>query len=165
MRLERIIPIFFLHRRVGAGLRIRELHVLSEQLEVLEELDGLGGLLGAVEDDKGLPSSLDALLGDDIDDGAYVGKGVAQFLYEFGDFDALVEVADLVRSKSVDVLVRCSKFVVCISYVESVSRQLCSPGLRWFVRSAMYERCVWSRLALIRGHDDDTRDGRGSSDT
>ena len=93
--LQRLISILFSHGGIRPGPRIRKLHRLPEQVEVLQNLDRFGRLVRGLEDHKGLPFGFHILLGDDVEDSARVAEGVAEFFDEARDFDFLVEVADL----------------------------------------------------------------------
>lgn len=70
-------------------------HLLAEQVEALEIIDGVLRAVDIVVDDKGLALALEALFGDDVDDGAELVEEAVQGFDQGRDLDALVEVADV----------------------------------------------------------------------
>lgn len=63
-------PSFLLHDYIALRPRKVEHHRLSENLEALNVLDGMGGGLLVVEDDKRLAFALQGLLRDNVNDRA-----------------------------------------------------------------------------------------------
>jgi len=124
VRLERRIAILPLHRSVGPRLRKIQVHLLPEQVEALQVVDGVLRAVDIVVDDEGLALALQALFGDDVDDGAELVEETVQGFDQGWDLDALVEVADVYPVLS-------GLWLAVLVVPE-----------RWFVRCAMYERCV-----------------------
>lgn len=95
VRLQPFLPVFPQDGGIRPGLGERQLHLLAEDLEALQFLDGLLRAALIVVDDEGLAFALQALLRDDVNDGAVFGEEVAEGGSQKGDLDTLVEVADV----------------------------------------------------------------------
>jgi hypothetical protein len=95
MRLESLLAIFFLNSLVGAGFGEGEGHGFLEEIKALQRIDGILRGIDRVEDDECLTFRFEVLLGDNVDDVAEFAKDVAERGGQGGDFDAFVEVADL----------------------------------------------------------------------
>lgn len=69
-----------LHRSIAPGLGKVEDHGLAEQFEAVDLVNGIGGALGRVEDDKGLSLALQTALRNNINHVSIFGKDLAQSL-------------------------------------------------------------------------------------
>jgi hypothetical protein len=93
--LEFLLTILSLNRSIRPRLCEVQVHLPPEQVEALEVVDGVLRAVHIVVDDKGLALALEALLGDDVDDGAELVEEAVQRFDQGGDLDGLVEVADV----------------------------------------------------------------------
>lgn len=71
------------------------MHLLAEELEAIDFVNGVLGRLDLVKDDKGLTLSSEILPGDDVDDGAIFNKDFAEAFDQIRELDAFFEVFDL----------------------------------------------------------------------
>lgn len=95
MLIEILLSALAFDGGVALGLGKLAFHLLAGELEPVEVFDGLLGGFGVVEDDEGLALAPQALLGDDVDNGAIFGKDLAERLGQVRDFELLFEVFDL----------------------------------------------------------------------
>lgn len=95
VRLKGLGAVLLLDRRIAPTLGELDCHRFVVQVEALEHLHGLGGLIGGVVDDEGLTAGLEVLLGDDVDDLAKLAEDLLQAVDERRDLDLLVEVLDI----------------------------------------------------------------------
>jgi hypothetical protein len=93
--LESRITVLPLHRRIRPRLCKVQAHLAPEQVEALQVVDGVLRAVHIVVDDEGLALALEALFGDDVDDGAELVEEAVQRFDQGRDLDALVEVADV----------------------------------------------------------------------
>jgi galactokinase len=93
--LQRVVAVFSLHSSIWPRLREIQAHLLSEEVEALEVVDRVLRAVHIVVDDERLSLALQALLCDDLDNGAELVEKSMERLDQGGDFDAFVEVADL----------------------------------------------------------------------
>jgi hypothetical protein len=151
MRLEPFIAIFSFYSLVGAGFGEGQGHGLVEQIEALQRIDGILRGIDRVEDDERLAFGFEILLGDNVDDFAEFAENVAQRGGQRGDFDAFVEVSDLLTDITHALLDWKNRKMMSerdilwiVSYIYAMDKRLVYRRelLRVFVRSAMYERCV-----------------------
>ena len=95
MRLQPILSILPLHRRIRPRLRKRQLHLLPQHVEAVQLVNRILSRFHRVEDYEGLTFGFDVLFGDDVYDIAIFFEDFADGLDELGDFNALVQIADL----------------------------------------------------------------------
>jgi hypothetical protein len=93
--LEFLLTVLSLNRSIRPRLCEVQVHLPPKQVEALEVVDGVLRAVHIVVDDKGLALALEALLGDDVDDGAELVEEAVQRFDQGGDLDGLVEVADV----------------------------------------------------------------------
>jgi hypothetical protein len=93
--LESRVTVLPLHRRIRPRLCKVQAHLAPEQVEALQVVDSVLRAVHIVVDDEGLALALEALLGDDVDDGAELVEEAVQSFDQGRDLDALVEVADV----------------------------------------------------------------------
>jgi hypothetical protein len=91
---------FSLDRLVAVCLRPVHLHDLAVHLKPIHLLHGLQRRLLAVEDDECLALALQTALCDHVEYGAVVLEDAGEGLFHGVDFDALLEVVDLVAIAS-----------------------------------------------------------------
>lgn len=98
MNLQLIRAPLTKHRSIAPRLRVIDDHGFLKELEAIDLVDGAGGGVDAVEDDKRLPLRLQVRLRDDLDDRAVFREDLVEGFLELVDFDAFFEVADLVAA-------------------------------------------------------------------
>lgn len=147
MSFQSFIAIFSFHRRVGACFGELETHLLAKDFEGVDFVNGFLCAIDGVINDESLSFGFQVLFRDDVDDGAIFGEDAAQGLYELGDLDGVIEIADLwirsVRKESLS----CRRESSHVDSRRIVS--FLSFSKRVFVRSAMYERCAGRDLVVL----------------
>jgi hypothetical protein len=93
--LESRIAVLPLHRSIRPRLCKVQAHLPPKQVEALQVVDGVLRAVHVVVDDEGLALALEALFGDNVDDGAELVEEAVQRFDQGRDLDALVEVADV----------------------------------------------------------------------
>lgn len=96
MRLQLILTPLPQNRRITPRPRIIQHHRLLKQLEPINLIDSIRSRLHIVKHDKRLSLSLHIRFRDYVDNGAVFREELRQGFFEVVDFDAFLEVADLV---------------------------------------------------------------------
>lgn len=133
---------FSLHSCIAPCFCKIQRHGLAVQLESVDFVDGILSRLDAVKDDESLSFALQTGLGNNVDNGSIFFEDLAQRLDQLGDLDALRQVPGLDDATVSSAILRTDALGCDFStYVDTALKLV--TLLRLFVRSAMYERCVW----------------------